>query len=215
LIKLYCDSNSEIKNVSFMKELKVLSINAGDHDSINQKSMIGLNLTELYCDYNTAITDLSFMKSLQILHVCGSNSKIDQSSINHLSLIELKCNDNSKIYNVSFMKSLERLNATGDSGITKKGIRGLKLKKIDFYGNTRLDISSDTKSLVTTLRLFYSSPKTYIYNNRHDIYFSIVCAIGGVTIGVITSSYTKYIPNFNSSISSIQSIIKNYCLSFF
>jgi len=131
LIELDCDMNGQIKDISFMTNLKkvykdeiwlnstliiilkskmylswlILKKLYADKDcGIDQKGIQGLDLIELYCTINEKIKDVSFMRNLKILYV--DNCGIDQQGIRGLDLIELHCRRNEKIKDISFMKNL-------------------------------------------------------------------------------------------------------------
>lgn len=143
LVELIADYNSKIIDVSFMKNLKLLSARGGIHFcGIDQKGISGLNLIELDASYNDSIKDVSFMKNLKYLYVGHFASIIGQEEINGLDLISLVCSNNPRINDVSFMKNLKTLHAEGISGINQDAINGLDLIELSIDNNSRIsDIS--------------------------------------------------------------------------
>ena len=63
---LNAKNNLKIKNVSFMKSLKVL--HAQGNCGIDQEGINQLDLVELYTANNGKIKNVSFMKSLKVYH---------------------------------------------------------------------------------------------------------------------------------------------------
>ena len=95
--KLNANYNTEITDVSFMKNLTELYGNG--NCGINEKGIKGLSLVKLDVYSNTKITNVSFMKNLTELNASGSCG-INQEGIEGLSLIKLNTFGNAKINNI-------------------------------------------------------------------------------------------------------------------
>ena len=79
-------NNNKIKDISFMKKLKILYVQ--DNYGIDQNDTKKLDLIELDISWNKKIKDVSFMKNLKKLKASG-DCGIDQNGIKELDLIEL------------------------------------------------------------------------------------------------------------------------------
>jgi hypothetical protein len=98
VLSLDASYNSNIKDVSFMKNLKFLD--AHGSCGIDQKGIDGLDLIKLNIDNNDNIKNVSFMKNLKVLwasdnRFCGY-CKFGQNGIHGLNLIQLHVNNNEK-----------------------------------------------------------------------------------------------------------------------
>ena len=80
-----------------MSNLKLLK--CGYHCGIDQKGIMGLNLTKLNAWDNPRIVDVSWMSNLKILD-CSWDCGIDQNGIKGLKLYELHTNYNANFNNV-------------------------------------------------------------------------------------------------------------------
>ena len=141
---LCAEDNSNIGDISFTKNLKVL--NANGSCNITQSDIDGLDLVELGASNNTNICNVSFMKSLKILYA-EDYSSIDQNGITELDLHVLNANSNTEIIDVSFMKNLKILNAGGACGICQYGIDGLDLYELYIDYNSGITDTSFMKNL--------------------------------------------------------------------
>ena len=192
MVKLNAKSNTQIKDVSFMRNLKVLDASCGC--GIGHDGIVGLDLVELNMSRNTYITKISFMPSLKILHLEYSNLR--QNEIDKLDLIMLNANGYSNdIANVSHMRNLKILSICGRcSRIDQTGINGLdlielnaadnkKIKNVSFMRNLKiLDASGKCgiteigiKGLVLEELLSHSNPNitTQSFSNLRKMYIEL------------------------------------------
>lgn len=137
LTELNAEDNPQIRDVHFMKNLKILNAR-GVCCGIDQAGIRGLNLQKLDAGYNKKITNISFMTNLKILNISGS-SGIGQTGIPGLDLWELVVADNDKIYDLTFMTGLKKLVVYGGlDSISQTSIRGLNLTELDIAFNPKI-----------------------------------------------------------------------------
>ena len=135
--------NDRIRNVSFMRNLKVL--HAFGHCGIDQEGIVGLDLVKLNAGNNTKIKNVSYMRNLKVLHAFG-HCGINQEGIAGLDLVELYAGYNTKINNVSYMRNLKVLYTYGNCGIDQAGIAGLDLVQLYTELNDKITTKSFNKS---------------------------------------------------------------------
>jgi hypothetical protein len=146
LRELNINKNQSISDVSWMRNLRILSVNYCN--LISDQSLRGVdNLEELHCDGVENITDLNSMRNLKVLSICGSLSGVTDQGIQGLNLLELNLNDNTKITKISHMSNLKKLSIDiylfdedleDYPGIQDDELKALNLEELHADGNPRV-----------------------------------------------------------------------------
>lgn len=106
-----------IKDISFMTNLRILKANCGicQSNNCNIEDISHLDLIELHINYNRTIKNIGNMTNLQILN--ADRSGICNEDLTNLNLIELNIND-TDITNISHMTRLKILHANSNQHLT-------------------------------------------------------------------------------------------------
>jgi len=138
LLALDISDNPKVTNLNHMTKLRILGAKGFFYgDGIGDDGIKNLNLRELHLTNNVRIASIGHMTNLEILN--ANHCIITDVDISTLNLVELYAHNNMLITNLNHMTKLKILDASGPKcGITKEGIKDLKLEKVFSYWNPKI-----------------------------------------------------------------------------